>query len=389
MTPEGLMKRIGVAIIGCGNIAKNHVEAYLAFPDRCRILAVCDIYKDKAREFAARYAVQDVDVEEDYHELLSRADIDLVSICLPPSQHCQVSMDFMQAGKDVVCEKPMAASLEEADRMNRMAEQTGRLLSVISQNRYKNDLFKVKRLLDSRVLGRVLMVRVNSMWYRGSNYYDLWWRGTWENEGGGCTLNHSVHQIDLLNHLVGKPLSVLSVIDNLNHDNSEVEDASISILRYPRMLAQIDVTLCDHDEKQEILIITENATISVPWSLHAVRQLPNGFFEVDEKAMAAIQKRFDAIPDLMHEGHDGQILNVLKAISKEEVLEVSGHDGRNALELIYAIYQSATEKREVELPLDRNSAFYTKEGMLRVVPKFFKKTKSVDNLSGEITLGRN
>jgi len=227
------------------------------------------------------------------------------------------------------------------------------------------------------------------MWYRGSNYYDLWWRGTWENEGGGCTLNHSVHQIDLLNHLVGKPLSVLSVFDNLNHDNSEVEDASISILRYPRMLAQIDVTLCDHDEKQEILIITEKATISVPWSLHAVRQLPNGFFEVDEKAMAAIQKRFDAIPDLMHEGHDGQILNVLKAISKEEALEVSGYDGRNALELIYAIYQSATEKREVELPLDRNSAFYTKEGMLRVVPKFFKKTKSVDNLSGEITLGRN
>lgn len=383
------MKRIGVAIIGCGNIAKNHVEAYLVFPDRCRILAVCDIYKDKAREFAARYALRDVDVEEDYHELLSRADIDLVSICLPPSQHCQVSMDFMQAGKDVVCEKPMAASLEEADRMNRMAEQTGRLLSVISQNRYKNDLFKVKRLLDSRVLGRVLMVRVNSMWYRGSNYYDLWWRGTWENEGGGCTLNHSVHQIDLLNHLVGKPLSVLSVFDNLNHDNSEVEDASISILRYPRMLAQIDVTLCDHDEKQEILIITEKATISVPWSLHAVRQLPNGFFEVDEKAMAAIQKRFDAIPDLMHEGHDGQILNVLKAISKEEALEVSGYDGRNALELIYAIYQSATEKREVELPLDRNSAFYTKEGMLRVVPKFFKKTKSVDNLSGEITLGRN
>ncbi len=383
------MKRIGVAIIGCGNIAKNHVEAYLAFPDRCRILAVCDIYKDKAREFAARYALRDVDVEEDYHELLSRADIDLVSICLPPSQHCQVSMDFMQAGKDVVCEKPMAASLEEADRMNRMAEQTGRLLSVISQNRYKNDLFKVKRLLDSRVLGRVLMVRVNSMWYRGSNYYDLWWRGTWENEGGGCTLNHSVHQIDLLNHLVGKPLSVLSVIDNLNHDNSEVEDASISILRYPRMLAQIDVTLCDHDEKQEILIITEKATISVPWSLHAVRQLLNGFFEVDEKAMAAIQKRFDAIPDLMHEGHEGQILNVLKAISKEEALEVSGYDGRNALELIYAIYQSAAEKREVELPLDRNSAFYTKEWMLRVVPKFFKKTKSVANLSGEITLGRS
>jgi predicted dehydrogenase len=383
------MKKFGVAIIGSGNIAKNHVKAYLAFPDRCRILAVCDIYRDKAQEFVTQHALQDVDVEEDYHSLLSRADIDLVSICLPPSQHCQVSMDFMQAGKDVLCEKPMASSLQEADLMNRTAEKTGRLLSIISQNRYKNDLFKVKQLLDGKFLGRILMARVNSMWYRGSNYYDLWWRGTWENEGGGCTLNHSVHQIDLLNYLVGKPLSVLSVFDNLNHDNSEVEDTSISILRYPRALAQINVTLCDHDEKQEIIIITEKATISVPWSLHAVRQLPNGFYEVDEKAMAAIQKRFDAIPDLMHEGHEGQILNVLKAISKEEALDVSGYDGRDALELIYAIYQSATKKREVELPLDQNSAFYTKEGMLQVIPKFFKKSKSVENLSGEITLGRN
>ncbi len=89
------------------------------------------------------------------------------------SQHCQVSMDFMQAGKDVVCEKlrrlPRGSRPDESH-----AEQTGRLLSVISQNRYKNDLFKVKRLLtELQGLGRALMVRVNSMWYRGSNYYDL------------------------------------------------------------------------------------------------------------------------------------------------------------------------------------------------------------------------
>ncbi len=153
------------------------------------------------------------------------------------------------------------------------------------------------------------------------------------------------------------------------------------------MLAQIDVTLCDHDEKQEILIITENATISVPWSLHAVRQLPNGFFEVDEKAMAAIQKRFDAIPDLMHEGHDGQILNVLKAISKEEALEVADMTAGMRFELIYAIYQSATEKRG-GTSSDWEFRFLYERRMLRVVPKFFKKTKSVDNLSGEI-LGRN
>ncbi len=383
------MRQLGVAIIGTGNIAPSHVEGYLAFPDRCRIVALCDIFEDKAKAFAARFGLTGCLITADYKELLDRDDIDLVSVCLPPSLHAEVSIAFMENGKDVLCEKPMASSLEEADLMNEAQKRTGRILSIISQNRYRNSLHKVKRLLDSGILGRVLYTKVNSFWFRGTNYYTLWWRGTWANEGGGCTLNHAVHQIDLLNYLVGKPESIISVMGNVAHDNSEVEDISMSLLRYPGAFGEINVSLFNHDERQEFEIVTERATVTVPWSVHSVKQLPNGFFEPDPDTEQELQEAYDGIPDLEHEGHAAQIGNVLRTIAGEDSLLIDGNAGRDALDVIYGIYQSAVERSEVALPVGRESSFYTKDGVLKAAPRFYEKSASVDNIDGDITLGRN
>lgn len=383
------MNKLGVAIIGTGNIAGSHAEGYLAFPERCRIVALCDIFPEKARAFAEKHGLSGCTITADYKELLDREDISLVSVCLPPSLHAEVSIAFMESGKDVLCEKPMASSLEEADLMNEAQKRTGRLLSIISQNRYRNNLYKVKRLLDSGILGRVLYTKVNSFWYRGTNYYTLWWRGTWANEGGGCTLNHAVHQIDLLNYLVGKPESIISVMGNVAHDNSEVEDISMSLLRYPGAFGEINVSLFNHAERQEFEIVTERATVTVPWSVHSVRQLPNGFFEQDPDTEKEIQDAYDSIPDLEYEGHTAQIGNVLRTIAGEEDLLIDGSAGRDALDVIYGIYQSAVERREVMLPVGKGSSFYTKDGVLKAAPRFYEKSASVDNIDGDITLGRN
>lgn len=383
------MRKLGAAIIGTGNIAPQHVAGYLAHPERVEIKVLCDIFGDKAEKFAAVHGLEDCEIVTDYHELLGRDDIDLVSLCLPPSVHAEAAIDFMNAGKDVICEKPMAASLEEADRMNETAQRTGRILAVISQNRYRNNLYKVKKILDTGMLGRILFVKVNSFWYRGTNYYTLWWRGTWDKEGGGCTLNHAVHQIDILNYLMGKPLSITSVMANLAHDNAEIEDISLSLLRYPNALAEVNVTLCNHDERQEFEIVTEKATITVPWSVHAVKQLPNGFFEANPEMEKQLQDIYDSIPDLEMEGHPAEIGNVLKAIAGEEDLLIDGKAGKDALDVIYGIYESAVERREVTLPIPADSPFYTKEGMLGKVPVYHEKSVSVDNIDGDITLGRN
>ena len=188
---------IRVAIIGTGSIANAHVQAYLQFPERCRIVALVDIVPKKARRMNERYQLS-AEVLDDHHALLGRRDIDLVDVCTPPYVHAEISVNCLRGGMHVLCEKPMAASLEECDAMLRARDESGKQLSIIAQNRFRQPISDLKALLDSGLAGPVRHAQVNSFWWRGHCYYDLWWRGTWEKEGGGCTLNHAVHHIDML-----------------------------------------------------------------------------------------------------------------------------------------------------------------------------------------------
>ncbi len=382
------MKKLGVAIIGAGNIAPAHIKGFLYSHTLSEIRALCDIYPEKARKLSDRFALADALIVEDYHSLLDRQDIDLVSLCLPPSLHCQAAVDFLSAGKHVIVEKPMAPSLDECDRMIAAQQKSGKVLSVISQNRFRTAPMRVKQLLEDGVLGRVLFARVNSMWWRGSNYYDLWWRGTYEKEGGGCTLNHAVHQIDILQWLIGVPDSVISVMSNVNHANSEVEDVSLSILSYPGSVAEVNASLVDHDEKQEFFFAAEKASVGIPWYVKSVKQLPNGFYEPNPEDETDLEKRYQALPSLVVEGHEAQLENVLKAVIDGVQPLVTGSEGRKAVELICAMYKSSTEGVRVQLPLEKDDPFYTTEGMLARMVRYHKKGKSVENLQDtEISLG--
>ena len=132
-------------------------------------------------------------------------DVDLAVILTPPFAHAEATITALDAGINVLIEKPMATSLEECDAMISAAEKNGKLLSVVAQNRYKSPMMKLKAVLDSGLAGEIQHAQVNSFWWRGQKYYDLWWRGTWEKEGGGCTMNHAVHHIDLFHWMMGMP----------------------------------------------------------------------------------------------------------------------------------------------------------------------------------------
>ena len=131
---------------------------------------------------------------------------------MPPSEHAQAAIFMLEAGKHVLIKKPMALSLVDCDRIIKASAGSKKLLSVISQNRYKVPVMKVKRLIDEQAGERILFCTVNSLWWRGENYYDLWWRSRWETEGGGCLINHAVHHVDLLQWMVGMPSKVTAVI---------------------------------------------------------------------------------------------------------------------------------------------------------------------------------
>ena len=363
---------ISVAVIGAGNIAKQHISGYLAFPQRCTITHMVDIVPEKAEKINNDYNLN-AQISASYNEILNEPGIDLVSICTPPFCHAPITVDFLNAGKNVIVEKPMAASLEECDTMIAAAVQSGKLLSVIAQNRFLDPIHKLKTVLDSGLIGRVLHAQVDSLWWRGLSYYDLWWRGTWEKEGGGCTLNHAVHHIDMLCWMLGLPHKVSAVMSNAVHDNAEVEDISVAVLQYAQgTLAQITSSVIHHGEEQQLIFQGEHARISAPWKVAAHISQPNGFpaKEQNEALIQALNSTYESAPKLKHTLHEGQIDNVLSAIETGSDLLITGEDGRRTIELISAIYKAGTEQRAITLPISKDDPFYSVQGIMKQVPHF-------------------
>lgn len=371
---------IGVAIIGAGAIADAHIEAYGRFAGRCEVRAIADTFAEAAVKKAEKHGLRCQTVS-DYRELLERDDIDLVSVCLPPALHCEVSSAFLSAGKHVLCEKPMAPTLEECDRMLAAAKKGGAVLSIVAQNRFKNVIMKTKKLLESGVLGAPLYSQVNSLWWRGGNYYDLCWRGTWEREGGGCTFSHAVHHVDLMLWFMGNVSEVSAIAANQAHFNSEVEDVAISSIRFENgAVGSLITSILHHGEEQKIFVDCERASVEIPHKISASTQKPNGFPVEDAALERELEEKFAELPELSCTDHAGQIDDVLKAIENGSEPLVTGEEGRRSVEFITALYQSAFTGTAVRLPVTKKDLFYSKAGILSRTVKFHEKTKSVERL---------
>jgi predicted dehydrogenase len=385
---------ISVAIIGTGNISPQHIEGYLAFPGRCKITHLVDIFPEKAEKKNSHYNLG-AKVSASHKDILNDPDIDLVSICTPPFCHAEIAIDFLNAGKNVIVEKPMAASLQECDAMIAAAKKSGKVFSVVAQNRFRDPITNLKKVLDSGQIGKIVHAQIDSFWWRGHSYYDLWWRGIWEKEGGGCTLNHAVHHIDMLLWMLGLPKKVSAVISNAAHDNAEVEDISVAVLQYDGglcakgALAQVTSSVIHHGEEQQLIFQGEKARVSAPWRVTANWEQPNGFpYPVPfEELIKQLDDFYQALPKLPYTMHTGQIDNLLTAIETGSPPLIGGEDGKRAIELITGIYKAGTEQRTIELPLKRNDPFYTVKGIMKKAPRFYKKTASLEELGGTISLG--
>lgn len=383
-----------IAIIGTGNISHNHIQGYLEFADRCQIVALVDIYPEKAEEKKRHYGLTNAKVYASHEEILGDTEIDVFDVCTPPYVHAEISINALNAGKHVLCEKPMAASLQECDAMISAAKESGKTLSIIAQNRFTDAFWRLKKVLDSGETGKVCHAQVDSFWWRGHSYYDLWWRGTWEKEAGGCTLNHAVHHIDAIQWMLGFPSEVVSMITNAAHDNAEVEDLSAAIFKYDTgALTQLTASVVHHGEDQKIVIQGEKARISAPWGKYASISAPNGFpiDERDTDRENQLEDIYQSIPKLTYTLHIGQIDNFLTALETGTAPLIDGVQGKRSLELIAAIYKSAITRSIVTLPLASTDPFYQTGGLVSLAPHFYEKSASVENFANEdaIPLGKN
>ncbi len=383
---------IHVAVVGCGNIAHAHVEGLLTFPERCRIVALCDIYPEKAEAMRQKYGL-DCQVYDDHEKMLSSEhSIDLVHVCTPPYVHAEIAINAMNAGCNTVVEKPMATCLAECDSMLEAERRNQVTMACIAQNRFRNSIYKLKKTADSSLAGRICCAHVDSLWWRGHCYYDLWWRGTWEKEGGGPTLNHAVHHIDMLNWMKGTlPEEVTAILTNVAHDNSEVEDLSLACLRYADgSVASVTSSVVHHGEEQGIVLQCEHAKLSAPWSVAAEVSQDNGFPrpEGNRELKERLDAYYHSIPDLKYEGHTGEIDDILTALERGGKPMITGEDGRKTVELISAIYKAGCTRSVVRLPIEKEDDYYTFQGILKHAIHFYEKKASVENFREEaITLG--
>ncbi len=384
---------IDVAVIGAGAISSFHLDGYLAFPGRCRIVAVADTDVERARQRIAEYGLADAVAYDGVDAVLNDGrNVDLASVCTPPGTHPEIAARLLEAGVATLLEKPMAPSLADCDAILAAADRGGAMLSVVAQNRFTTPMMRLKQVLDSGLAGRVLHAQVDSHWWRGVSYYDLWWRGTWQSEGGGCTLNHAVHHIDALQWMIGMPTAIQAMIGNVNHGNSEVEDLSLTIMRFPDgALGQLTASVVHHGQEQQIVFQTERAKIAMPWTVSAQAQQPNGFPQRDHDAATErdLNHFYEGLPALTYEGHTGQIDDVLTALETPDGTRrvlVDGREGRKTIEIITAIYQAAITAQAVPLPLSADDPFRTREGLLAAAPRFHDKTVSVGQFeTNEIT----
>ena len=351
--------KVGFAVVGCGVIGPWHTRG-VELCDKATLVALCDIEKDKADELAAA-CEQQVTTYADYREMLRReGDIDVVCVCTPSGIHWEVAAAAAEAGRHVLCEKPLDITIEHMDAMIAACRGAGVKLGCIFQRRTSPASRKVRQLLAEQRLGKLVLADNYQKYYRSPAYYrSAGWRGTWELDGGGALMNQAVHGIDLTLYLLGGVRSVFAYADHLVRD-IEVEDTCVAAMKYANgamgtLVGTTSVTpgcSCRHEIHGEngtivltekgielVEIADEKAGIAKP-----LDPAEYGWQPESEKSAASDPK------NIAGSGHIIQIADMADAVLADREPLVPGEEARKAVEVILAIYESARTGKEVHLP---------------------------------------
>ena len=257
------MEKIRVAVIGCGVIAPNHLNV-LSQLDNIEIVAVCDVVKERADKKAQEYGCA---AYYDYKEMLASEKLDSVHVCLPHYLHSEVTIYCLNAGVDVLCEKPMDISYAKALEMKDAAEKSGKKLGIIFQNRYNPGTIFAVKLLKSGKIGALKGITANLTWCRDQKYYDQdSWRGKWATEGGGVLINQAIHTVDLTRYLTNSDvISVSASASHRGYTDVEVEDTAEGVVKFENGTEVMFFfsNNCPRDKNIQVEVFCEKGVISI------------------------------------------------------------------------------------------------------------------------------
>lgn len=333
------MSRMKFGLIGCGRISKNHIEA-LNNNSGAILVAVCDLNAEKAAERSRQYqsTADQAAIYTDYREMIKNENLDAVAICTESGYHAEHAIDCLKEGIHVLVEKPMALSIEDADHMIRLAKDKNLKLGVCHQNRFNPPIQKLRRALDEGRFGKLINGTARILWTRDMNYYkQAPWRGTWALDGG-TLMNQCIHNIDLLQWMMGGEVqSVYGQTGNFLRD-IEAEDFGALIIRFKNgTIGLVEGSACIYPKNlEETLSIFGEKGTAVIGGL-AVNQVQTWNFS-DERDYDSKDDRV-AINDVYGTGHTPLYRDFIDAINNDRKPYISGEDGRIALSIILKVYE--------------------------------------------------
>ena len=344
------------ALIGCGRISPNHLAAALA--NKLEIVGLCDIdaamLEDKILKF--KLDATKVAQYDDYQLMLDEQKPELVSICTESGKHAAIALECIRRGINIIVEKPIALSIEDADAIIEKARKHNVKVCACHQNRFNKSVVKIREAMDQRRFGRLFYGTAHIRWNRGHEYYDrASWRGTWEQDGGAL-MNQCIHNIDLLRWMMGNEVTeVFAYTDKLNHPYIEAEDLGIALIRFANGsygIIEGTTDIYPKNLEETLYLFGEKGTVKAGGQ--SVNIIEEWFFsDMLDEAEEVKASYHENPPNVYGFGHTPLFADVIDAIRTDRQPKVTAEDGKRALELVLAIYKSAAEGRPVKFPLTK------------------------------------
>jgi len=351
------MEPLRLGLVGLGVMGRSHLKNLLP-EETIKLVGIADVNKAAVDQVAQETGVPGF---YSHHELLEKAKPEAVLIAVPHPFHAPIAIDAAKAGVHILCEKPIAVTVSEADAMIQAAKQAGVLLGVMFNQRTFPVHRKLKELIDGGEIGEIWEFEmISTGWYRLQSYYDSGsWRGTWKGEGGGVLANQAPHNLDMWQWLIGLPKRVQAVLTTRIH-RIEVENTVHAVMEYEgAKVGYFRSTTADPLGKNRIEIQGDRGRLV----LEGRGQLKICRYKkpVSEDILHTVDRKASPFETEWEEieappspgGHLEVTRQFARAIRFGEPLIATGEDGLAALELANAMHLSGLRRRPVDLPCDR------------------------------------
>lgn len=341
------------ALIGCGRIATNHIKA--ALNNKLDIVALCDINAEKITALLAKHDLNDeatIDRYTDYQKMLEETQPELVSIATESGNHAAIALHCIERGIPVIIEKPMAMNIKDADEIIARAAAKNVKVAACHQNRFNVAVQQMRRALEAGRFGKLSHGSIHVRWNRDKNYYtQAPWRGTWA-EDGGALMNQCIHGIDLFRWMLGEPVSLYAATRQQFHDYLECEDVGMAVVNFKNgAIGTIEGTTNVYPRNLEETLYLFGQTGTVKLGGTSTNDIDVWDF-ADETAEDAANKGLkEATSNVYGNGHTALFADMIEAIKTDRAPYVDAKAGRDALEMVLAIYQSAATGEPVNFPL--------------------------------------